>query len=90
MYWISRASGVNFVVGRICIQQHIDTIGMAPYDILYGRKCRSPSYWYEIGKMKLMDPDMVHEMAKFVMPIRRQIQIAPDRLGKQISRTKFL
>jgi hypothetical protein len=26
------------------------TIGMAPYEALYGRKCRSSLYWDEIGE----------------------------------------
>jgi hypothetical protein len=27
-----------------------ETIGMAQYEALYGRKCRSPLYWDEVGK----------------------------------------
>jgi hypothetical protein len=26
------------------------TIGMAPYEALYGRKCKSPLYWDEVVK----------------------------------------
>jgi hypothetical protein len=26
------------------------TIGTAPYEALYGRKCRSPLYWDEVGE----------------------------------------
>ena len=26
------------------------TIGMAPYEALYGRKCKSPIHWYETGE----------------------------------------
>jgi transposase InsO family protein len=32
------------------------TIGMAPYEVLYGRKCRSPLYWDEVGEKQLLGP----------------------------------
>ncbi|XP_060968790.1 uncharacterized protein LOC133036271 [Cannabis sativa] len=32
------------------------TIGMAPYGMLYGRKCRSPIHWDEIGERKISRP----------------------------------
>ncbi|KAL5578005.1 hypothetical protein UlMin_019704 [Ulmus minor] len=31
------------------------TIGMAPYEALYGRKCRSPVHWYETGETEFRD-----------------------------------
>jgi hypothetical protein len=38
------------------------TIGMAPYETLYGRKCRSPLYWDEVGESQLLGPELVQEM----------------------------
>lgn len=35
------------------------TIEMTPYEALYGRKCRSPSYWDEIEKKKLLGPEIL-------------------------------
>jgi hypothetical protein len=32
------------------------TIGMAPYEAFYGRKCRSPLYWDEVGERQLVGP----------------------------------
>jgi hypothetical protein len=29
------------------------TIGMIPFEALYGRKCRTPLYWKEVGEIKL-------------------------------------
>jgi len=34
------------------------TIGMAPYNALYGWKCRSPFYWDEVGERQLLGPEM--------------------------------
>ncbi|XP_062103165.1 uncharacterized protein LOC133814184 [Humulus lupulus] len=40
-----------------------ETIGMEPYEALYGRKCRSPIHWHEVGERKYIEqqngPDIV-------------------------------
>ncbi len=35
------------------------SIGMAPYEVLYGRKSRSPLCWTEMGEAKVHDVDLV-------------------------------
>ena len=35
------------------------SIGMAPYEALYGRKCKSPICWDDVGEGKLLGPDLV-------------------------------
>ena len=35
------------------------SIGMAPYEALYGRKCRSPICWTEVGDKALIGPELV-------------------------------
>ena len=35
------------------------SIGMAPYEALYGRKCRAPVCWDEVGERKLVGPEIV-------------------------------
>jgi hypothetical protein len=37
------------------------SIGMAPYEALYGRKCRSPLYWDELGEWRFLGPDIVQD-----------------------------
>ena len=34
-------------------------IGMAPYEALYGRKCRTPICWDEVGERKINDMELV-------------------------------
>ena len=34
-------------------------IGMAPYEALYGRKCRTPVFWDEVSERKLVGPEIV-------------------------------
>ena len=36
-------------------------IGMAPYEALYGRRCRSPIGWYEVGEASMIGPDLVYD-----------------------------
>jgi hypothetical protein len=38
---------------------HQTTIGMAPYEALYGRKCRTLICWEEVGERKLLALEMV-------------------------------
>ncbi|KAK6145284.1 hypothetical protein DH2020_022104 [Rehmannia glutinosa] len=52
---------------------------MAPYEVLYGRKCRSPVHWDEICERKLLGPDIVREMTEVVTQIRQMMGIAQSR-----------
>ncbi|KAL5823430.1 hypothetical protein ACOSQ4_021330 [Xanthoceras sorbifolium] len=35
------------------------SIEMAPYEALYGRKCRTPLCWTELGEDRLVEPDLI-------------------------------
>ena len=37
------------------------SIGMAPYEVLYGRPCRSLLCWKEVGDQQLIEPEVVQE-----------------------------
>ena len=41
-------------------------IGMAPYEALYGRKCRTPICWTELKVYKLIGPDIVKDIEEKV------------------------
>ncbi|XP_057511924.1 uncharacterized protein LOC130794016 [Actinidia eriantha] len=55
------------------------TIGMAPYEALYGRKCRSPICWEEVGERKLLGPEIIEITRDKVKVIRERIKQAQDR-----------
>ncbi|NBK94496.1 hypothetical protein D5278_21710, partial [bacterium 1XD21-13] len=55
------------------------TIGMAPYEALYGRKCRSPLYWDEVGEAQLIGPDIVQQTVEKIALIRQRISTAQNR-----------
>ncbi|GJY59692.1 hypothetical protein Tco_0459584 [Tanacetum coccineum] len=46
---------------------------------LYGRKCRSPVCWAEVGEVQLTGPKIVQETTDKVIQIKQRIQAARDR-----------
>ena len=46
------------------------SIGMASYEALYGRKCRSPLCWYDVGERNLLGPDLVQETTEKIRVIQ--------------------
>ena len=45
-------------------------IGIAPYEALYGRKCRTLVCWTDLNKHKVIDPDIVKETEEKVRIIQ--------------------
>ena len=55
------------------------TIGMAPYEALYGRKCRSSVHCYETGENHLIVLDFIKMMTEAVKKIRERIKTTQSR-----------
>ncbi|GJR01183.1 putative reverse transcriptase domain-containing protein [Tanacetum coccineum] len=51
----------------------------APFEALYGRKCRSPICWAEVGDAQLTGPAIIHETTEKIVQIKSRIQAARDR-----------
>nr|GFA02218.1 putative reverse transcriptase domain-containing protein [Tanacetum cinerariifolium] len=54
-------------------------IKAAPFEALYGRKCRSPICWAEVGDAQLTGPELIHETTEKIVQIKQRIQAARDR-----------
>ncbi len=52
---------------------------MAPYEALYGRKCRSPLCWSEIGEKHLEGPDLIRETSEKVSVIQERLRTVFSR-----------
>jgi hypothetical protein len=52
---------------------------MAPFEALYGRRCRTPLNWSEPGERCFFRPDMVKEMEEKVQRIVRNLKEAQAR-----------
>ena len=55
------------------------SIGMAPYEALYGRRCRTPMYWTELNEHKIFDPDLVKDTEEKVQIIQQRLKAESDR-----------
>nr|GEV97745.1 putative reverse transcriptase domain-containing protein [Tanacetum cinerariifolium] len=55
------------------------SIKAAPFEALYGRKCRSPVCWPEVGDAQLTGPELIHETTEKNVQIKQRIQAARDR-----------
>ncbi|KAK8638452.1 hypothetical protein V6N13_136874 [Hibiscus sabdariffa] len=52
---------------------------MAPYEALYGRKCRTPICWTELYDRKILGPELIQETENTVRLIRDRLKQAFDR-----------
>ncbi|GJU72195.1 putative reverse transcriptase domain-containing protein [Tanacetum coccineum] len=55
------------------------SIKAAPFEALYGRKCRSPVCWAEVGEVQLTGPEIVQETTEKIIQIKQRMQAARDR-----------
>lgn len=55
------------------------SIQMAPYEALYGQRCRTPVCWTELSEPKLEGPDLVRDAEEKVRIIRDRLRVASDR-----------
>ncbi|GJW30563.1 hypothetical protein Tco_0047438 [Tanacetum coccineum] len=52
---------------------------LTPFEAFYGRKCRSPVCWAEVGDAQLTGPELIHETTEKIVQIKQRIQAARDR-----------
>ncbi|GJT72286.1 hypothetical protein Tco_1031572 [Tanacetum coccineum] len=57
----------------------MDYLWPPPFEALYGRKCRSPVCWAEVGVVQLTGPEIIHETTKKIVKIQQCLQAARDR-----------
>ena len=55
------------------------SVGMAPYEALHGRKCRTPLCRTELSEKKVIGPDLIRETEEKVKMIRKRFKVATDR-----------
>ncbi|PNX98730.1 retrotransposon protein, partial [Trifolium pratense] len=55
------------------------SIGMAPYEALYGRKCRTPLCWSEVGDKGILGPEIIQETTEKIKMIQEKMKVAQSR-----------
>ena len=56
-----------------------ESISMAPFEALYGRRCRTPLNWSKAGERNFFGPDMGVEAEEQVRLIQANLKIAQSR-----------
>jgi len=55
------------------------SIGMAPYEALYGMKCRTPLCWYQDGEAMLVGPELLEHTTEKLRMVRDRTQASQNR-----------
>lgn len=51
-------------------------ISMAPFEAFYGRRCRYPVEWLEVGESSLLGPELIYDALLKVSVIRNRLKEA--------------
>ncbi|GJU86385.1 putative reverse transcriptase domain-containing protein [Tanacetum coccineum] len=54
------------------------SIKAAPVEALYGRKCRSPVCWTEVGEAQILSPELIQDTTEKIVQIKQRMQAAHD------------
>jgi len=55
------------------------SIGMVPYEALYGRRCRTPLCLYQDGESVLVRPELLQQTIEKVQFVRDRLQAYQSR-----------
>nr|GFB51788.1 putative reverse transcriptase domain-containing protein [Tanacetum cinerariifolium] len=73
--WVNHLPLVEFSYNNI----YHASIKAAPFEALYGRKCRSPVYWTKVGGAQILGPELIQETTEKIVQIKQRMQAARDR-----------
>ncbi|PHU07423.1 hypothetical protein BC332_23912 [Capsicum chinense] len=76
--WVEHLPLIEFAYNN----KYHSSIGMAPFEALYGRRYRSLIWWFEVGEAKMFGLDLVHQAMEKVSPIKGVMQFG--KKGKLI------
>nr|GEX68436.1 putative reverse transcriptase domain-containing protein [Tanacetum cinerariifolium] len=72
--WVNHLSLVDFSYNN----SYHASIKATPFKALYGRKCRSPICWTEVGEAQLLGPELIQETTEKFIQIKQRMQAAHD------------
>jgi hypothetical protein len=56
-----------------------ESLKMAPFEMLYGRRCRTPLFWSETGEQKVFGPNILQEAKQHVRMVRENLRVTQSR-----------
>ena len=74
-YWDDHVTLIEFTYNN----NFHSSIKMAPYEALYGRKCRSHLYWDDMGEKKLLGLKLVQDVREKIYLIKERLEAVQDR-----------
>ena len=82
--WINHLPLVEFAYNN----NYHASIGMTPYEALYGRPCRSSTCWLEAGESSLFGPEIVRETKEKIQLIQERLHMAQSRQKSYVDRRR--
>ena len=79
MSWVIRVEEQLPLVEFAYNNSYQASIQMAPYEALYGRPCRSPLCWAEVGESSITGPDLIRDTFEKVGLIQQRLLTAQSR-----------
>nr|GFA57990.1 putative reverse transcriptase domain-containing protein [Tanacetum cinerariifolium] len=73
--WVNHLSLVEFSYNN----SYHASIKAAPFEALYGRKCRSPICWTKVGEAQILGPELIQETTEKIVQIKQRMQAACNR-----------
>nr|GEZ78029.1 transposon Ty3-I Gag-Pol polyprotein [Tanacetum cinerariifolium] len=70
--WVNHLTLVEFSYNN----SYHASIKAAPFEALYGRKCRLPVCWTEVGEAQILGPELIQEMTEKIVQIKQRMQAA--------------
>ncbi|GKC24582.1 putative reverse transcriptase domain-containing protein [Tanacetum coccineum] len=67
-----------------------DSVRCAPFEALYGRKCRSTIMWAEVGEGQYIGPELVQKATKKISQIKDRLKAARDRQKRYADKRRKL
>nr|GFA70809.1 reverse transcriptase domain-containing protein [Tanacetum cinerariifolium] len=64
------------------------SVRCALFEALYGRKCRSPIMWAEVGECQLIGPELVQETSEKISQIKDRLKAMRNRQKSYVDRRR--
>ncbi|GJS93326.1 putative reverse transcriptase domain-containing protein [Tanacetum coccineum] len=79
-FWQSMQEDVHLpLVEFSYYNSYHSSVRCAPFEALYGRKCRSPIMWAEVGEGQLIGLELVQETTEKILQIKDRLKAEHDR-----------
>ena len=74
--WKSQGLGerVEMLIEFVYNNTYHSTIHMAPYETLYGRRCKSPIGWFQVGEAGGIVPHLIYKPMEKVKLIQERLK----------------